>query len=337
MDDLRIGFIGCGTFATGHLWPCLRHAPVEIAWACARGPERAEANMRRFGAEQATTDVGEVLGDDTVAAVFVVGPPAMHHELGLRVLEAGKHLFVEKPAGETLAHALDLQDAARRNGVQCQVGFQKRAALAYRRAREAMTSEAFGGLRLAKVNYAHWRLPDWRTHLTVMSSHGIDLARWFLGDPHEAHVLKRTSADGGSTCVLTLLNESGASAVVNLSSNEPHVQEWVELAGNGELVTVRNLVEYRHWKPAGDPISTFRATEPGVELWHPEFAIPFKTTDSMWLQGYAGEVVDFVQAVLEGRPVSPSIDDGVAAMRIAEAILDAPEGMSQLPIESEAK
>jgi predicted dehydrogenase len=330
--QLRIGFIGCGTHASDVIWPCLRYAPIEVTYACARSPERAERNRRRFGAERATTNVGDVLEDDSVEAVFVVGPAAMHHEIGLRVLRAGKHLFVEKPPADTLAHTLELEDAARGSGVQCQVGFQKRFALAYRLARDAASRPEFGRVRLCKLNYSHWLQPDWRTHLIGMSVHPLDLVRFFMGDAVEAHVLKRSAADGRSTCVLTLLYESGASAVVNLSANDPHVQEWVELSGANQLIAVRNLVEYRHWADGSEGTTTLQMNEAAVAVWHPEFAIPYQQADSMWLQGYAGQVVAFAEAILERRAVSPSIGDGVATMRFVDAIAEAPEGVSELDL-----
>jgi predicted dehydrogenase len=332
-ERLRIGFIGCGGFATGTIWPCLRYAPIEVAYACARRPERAERNASLFGAERATTDVDRILSDDSVLAVFVVGPPDMQHDIGVRALEAGKHLFVEKPPGRSLRDALDLQEAADRSGVQCLVAFQKRFALAYRMARDVAAGDEFGGVRLCKLNYSHWLQPDWRTHLTWMSVHPIDLTRFFLGDPTEAFIMKQSAPDGGNTLVMTALYDSGASAVVNMSANDPHVQEWVELSGANQLISVRNLVDYRHWAEAKDYVTTFRMNEAAMTVWHPEFAIPYRQADSMWLQGYAGEVVEFATAILESRPVESSISDGVAAMRLVEAIDAAPEGITRLDLE----
>lgn len=327
---LRIAFVGCGAFATSTIWPCLRYAPIEVAFACARRLDHAERNRRVFGAEYATTEVRDILDDESVSAVFVIGPPAMQHQVGLQVLNAGKHLFIEKPPGETLQHSLDLESAARRSGVQCQVAFQKRFALAYQMARDTAARPEFGGIRLCKVNYSHWRQSDWRTHLTDMSVHPLDLVRFFMGDPVEAYVLKRSADDGRNICVLTLLYASGASAVVNMSASDPHVQEWVELSGANQLITVRNLIEYRHWVQADEFGSSGQMNASAVGLWHPEFAIPYPQADSMRIQGYAGEVVAFAQAIREGRSVSPSISDGVAVMRLVEAINVAREGVSEL-------
>jgi predicted dehydrogenase len=330
-ERLRIGFIGCGNFATEYIWPCLRYAPIDVLYACARRPDRAERNRKVFGADESTTDIGRILDDEAVEAVFVVGPPAMHHEIGVPVLDAGKHLFIEKPAGDSLQQATALQTAARRAGVQCQVAFQKRFALAYTMARDVALRPEFGGVRLAKINYTFWQQPSWHDQLTMMGSHPIDLVRFFMGDPETAHALKRTD-DGRNTCVLTLQYSSGASAIVNLSAVDPHVQEWVELSGANQLISVRNLVEYRHWADGTDFRKTVVMNDAAINVWHPEFAIPYRQADSMWLQGYAGEVVAFADAILSGREVSPSIDDGVAAFRYAEVIAKAPEGMSELDI-----
>ncbi len=329
---LRIGVIGCGDFATRALWPSLRYASVEIAYACARRPERAYDNARVFGAQRATTNVEEVLADDSVLAVLVIGPPQMHFELGTAALEAGKHLFIEKPPAATLTQTTQLAETARRAGVQCQVGFQKRFAPGYQWARKTAADSRFGPAQLLKINYSHWRMPDWRAHLMTMSVHPIDLARFFLGDPDEAYVLKRTDPNGCSTCVLTLLYSSGPSAVINMSANDPHVQEWVEMSCSNELISVHNLIDYQHWAPGQSPDATKNCFSSAFQAWRPEFAIPYEQADSLWVQGYAGELSSFADAILAKRPVSPSIEDGVAAMRIVDAIAASADGLNVLSL-----
>ncbi len=279
---LRIGVIGCGDFATRALWPSLRHAPVEIVYACARRPERAQHNKRVFGAQKATTNVDEVVADDTVTALLVIGPPQMQYELGTAALRAGKHIFIEKPPAPTLAQTIELAEAARVAAVQCQIGFQKRFAPGYLWARTTAADPEFGSAQLVKINYSHWRMADWRRHLTIMSVHPIDLARFFLGDPDQAYVLKRTEPNGCGTCVLTLLYSSGASAVLNMSANDPHVQEWVEISSSNQLISVRNLVDYQHWPAGQDPAATKNCLQGSFNAWRPEFAIPYQQADSLW-------------------------------------------------------
>ena len=72
----------------------------------------SERNGRSFGARAVYTDAAELLRQEAPDAVMVVGPPQMHHEVGLQVLEAGAHLWTEKPAAPTIAQARELVDAA---------------------------------------------------------------------------------------------------------------------------------------------------------------------------------------------------------------------------------
>ena len=115
-----------------------------------------------------------------------------------------------------------------------------------------------------------------------MSVHPIDLARFFLGDPDQAYVLKRTEPNGCGTCVLTLVYSSGASAVLNMSANDPHVQEWVEISSSNQLISVRNLVDYQHWPAGQDPAATKNCLQGSFNAWRPEFAIPYQQADSLW-------------------------------------------------------
>ena len=81
-----------------------------------------------------------------------------------------------------------------------------------------------------------------------------------------------------------------------------------------------------------DPATTKDCFNSSFRAWHPEFTVPYEQADSLSVQGYAGELSSFADAVLARRPVSPSIEDGVAAMRIVEAIAAAPDGLNVLSL-----
>src|SRR5262249_23940051 len=65
-----------------------------------------------------------------------------------------------------------------------------------------------------------------------------------------------------------------------------------------------------------------------TRTWAPEFSLPDRENDMQILQGYATELIAFAEAIRSGEPVSASIDDGVAAIRMIEGIVAAPEGLS---------
>jgi polar amino acid transport system substrate-binding protein len=97
-----VGVIGAGSFARGVLLPVLKEiSGVELMSICtATGSSAAEA-AGKFGFMQATTDVEELLKGPAIGAVLIATRHGSHADLVCRALEAGKHVFVEKPLALT--------------------------------------------------------------------------------------------------------------------------------------------------------------------------------------------------------------------------------------------
>src|SRR5262245_26404641 len=117
MQTVRLAVVGAGSQCTASLMPGIPYIPeIDLIAVCDLKQDLAERNARRFGARAVHTDLAAMLRQEAPDAVMVVGPPQMHEEIGLQVLEAGAHLFIEKPAAPTIAGAKRLVDAARRAG-----------------------------------------------------------------------------------------------------------------------------------------------------------------------------------------------------------------------------
>ncbi|MFJ5779197.1 Gfo/Idh/MocA family protein [Streptomyces sp. NPDC093094] len=178
-----------------HHYPGLGVRPEPVAVA-EEVPGRAEEAAARFGFASATRDWRDVAADPRVEAVSVTAPNFLHREIGTAMAAAGKHLWIEKPVGLTLADARAVADAAATAGVHGAVGFNYRNAPAVETARELIASGDLG-----TVTHARFRLfsdyaahPDgaltWRYErahggsgvLADLASHGADLARFLLGD-----------------------------------------------------------------------------------------------------------------------------------------------------------
>ncbi|TWS26102.1 Gfo/Idh/MocA family oxidoreductase [Tsukamurella sputi] len=201
---VRVAVIGMGWMGRVHAQAYARvphHYPdgpaVPVLAAVADDvPGRAETFAARFGAGAAHTDWRSVLEDPTIDAVSVTVPNFLHREIGVAVLDAGKHLWIEKPVGLTEADAAAVAEAAVRNDRRTAVGFNYRNAPAVQAAR-AMIADG----RLGAVTHARFRFfsdyaahPDgaltWRYQrdrggngvLGDLGSHGIDLVTYLLGD-----------------------------------------------------------------------------------------------------------------------------------------------------------
>jgi predicted dehydrogenase len=105
---VRLGLIGLGYWGPNLLRAAADLDEVEIAAVCDLDPERLAAQGRRNPALLLTTDIDDVLADESIDGVLLASPVETHHQLALRCLKAGKHVFVEKPMAQTSEQCLDL-------------------------------------------------------------------------------------------------------------------------------------------------------------------------------------------------------------------------------------
>ncbi|MFH8463091.1 Gfo/Idh/MocA family protein [Streptomyces sp. NPDC017991] len=178
-----------------HHFPGLSVRPELIAVAD-EVPGRAEEAAARYGFATAARDWREVAADPRVQAVSVAAPNFLHREIGVAMAEAGKHLWIEKPVGLTADDARAVAGAVTKAGVQGTVGFNYRNAPAVAAARELIASGGIGTvthirIRLFSDYAAHpegaltWRYERERGGSGVLgdlASHGVDLARFLLGE-----------------------------------------------------------------------------------------------------------------------------------------------------------
>lgn len=113
--SVGIGVIGAGMVSHAYLGSIARSPDLTLRALTSQGMLTAQAQAQRYGG--AAMSVGALLADPNVEIVVNLAPPAEHHVLGRRVLEAGKHLYGEKPLATTLADARDLLNLAQARGL----------------------------------------------------------------------------------------------------------------------------------------------------------------------------------------------------------------------------
>lgn len=127
---LGVGFIGAGNFAKSVLLPALgRQADVALTGLCTATGMSGVETGKRHGFRFATTNVDELLADPATQAVFIATQHHTHASFVIRALEAGKHVFVEKPlctTPEDLARIDEVVRSLPRPGPCLMVGFNRR-------------------------------------------------------------------------------------------------------------------------------------------------------------------------------------------------------------------
>lgn len=178
-----------------HHFPGLSLRPHLVAVAD-EVPGRAEEAAARYGFATAARDWRRIAADPRVRAVSIAAPNHLHREIGTAMAEAGKHIWIEKPVGLSAEDARAVAGAAAGAGVQGTVGFNYRNAPAVAAARELIAAGEIGAvthvrIRLFSDYAAHpesaltWRYERERGGSGVLgdlASHGVDLARFLLGE-----------------------------------------------------------------------------------------------------------------------------------------------------------
>lgn len=204
-SDLRIGVVGFGWMGQVHAraYSRLLHhygdaglRPVLVAVADPATDGRAESAVAAYGFSDAHTDWRELVARDDIDVVSVTGPNFVHRDVGVAVAEAGKHLWIEKPAGRGVSETREIARAVAAAGVQSAVGFNYRNAPAVERARALVADGRLGRVQQVAVRMladysAHpdgalsWRFVNATSGSGVLGdlvSHGVDLARYVVGD-----------------------------------------------------------------------------------------------------------------------------------------------------------
>lgn len=316
---IRLGFVGCGNHATQNLYPCLRFADCSLAAACDQQEERRLYAKRHFGAERVYDDFEPMLDSEELDAVIVCGPPDLHEQAALASLKRGLPTLVEKPPASSGNAAKGMREAALVAGKPLMVAFMKRFAQKYALAREISHRPEFGQPRHLLLRYSYnIARTDPHGILYGMGIHAIDLMRFFMGDVAAVSVER----DEACNFAANLRFRSGASGSLIMNRTAPGVTERLELTGEGQSVTVDEVANLTHYQAPEKAWTPF----PGQHL-RPNFPLQTRENDSHFLQGYAGEIIEFVSAVSEKRPPAHStIDDAIAAMRVLDIMASIESG-----------
>jgi predicted dehydrogenase len=244
---IKVGVIGCGQAAVrGHL-PALRHVRgAEVIAVSDTDAHRLKRVADQFGIPRRYGEYAELVDDPQIDAVGVCVPTGSHLEVASAVLDAGKHLFLEKPLALTLAECDELIERAGRATSLTMLGFNMRWHRQAREARALVRRGILGPIRMIRSVFAcHWAsdlvLPEWRKRrelgggaLVDEGAHDFDLWRFLLDrEVEEVYaVTRRDVVDDEVVAVVARMTDGilATSSIVERVSSE-YVVEILGLDG----------------------------------------------------------------------------------------------------------
>ena len=322
MASVRIAVLGAGFMGGTHARAYQKLDDVEIASIYASSPKRAEPLASELGTTW-TDDLDSILSDDSIDAVDISLPTPQHRQATEAVLNAGKHVLLEKPLSLSLEDAEAIVAAADASDRIVMIAHVLRFWPEYVALKNIVDSGELGAPRFVAA-VRRQPPPNWtdsgpNAHLTGgslhdMLIHDFDAANWVLGTPTEAFAYGPVNArSGGRDQAQVLVTYDGASATIEGGSTMP---DSYPFTSRFEVLCDNGAVEY-HFRAGG---RSFEVGEPTNVLTiyrnegDPE-VVEVEQTDP-----YENECAYFIQCVRDGTPADRSTPAAaIAAMRLSLA------------------
>lgn len=255
-----LGVIGAGGFATKVLLPAFREAGVQCHTVASRGGVSAVHAAKKFGFQQATTDLAQILDNDEINTVVIATRHDSHADLVCRALAAGKHVFVEKPlalnAGELQA-VIDAYHAAQRSSSppRLMVGFNRRFAPHVQKIKSLLAGVSEPKSFVLTVNAGAIPADHWLQDRDVGGGriigegcHFVDLLRFLCGFKlanSQAAMLGRHPAmpirDDKLTCLLSFADGSVGTIHYLANGHRSFPKERLEVFCAGRILQLDNF------------------------------------------------------------------------------------------------
>ncbi len=312
---LRVGLLGAGRIAGVHATAISSNPGSTLVAVSDKFPEAAAKLAAQYGCEARDTDA--ILNDPTIDAVLIATSTDTHSDLIERATAAGKSVLCEKPVDLSLERARVCQKNAA--GKTVMIGFNRRFDPNFGALKAAVDAGEIGKPELLSIT-SFDPAPPPVAYIKVsgglfrdMMIHDFDMANFIMGEaPVSVYAAGSSIVDpeiGAAgdvdTAIVTLTYADGRVAVIKNSRRAVYgYDQRVELLGSTGLLQAQNMLEN----------TVVKSTTAGVTGAKPTYFFLER-----YMPAYAAEWAAFVNAVNGGTALPVTLDDGVAALAMAEA------------------
>ncbi len=323
--------IGVGMHPEQKVAPAIGLTPdAELIAVLSRDQGRADAFAEAHGAEVGYSNLGELMADSRVDAVFVASPNSLHVEHTVQTARAGKHVLSEKPMATSVADALTMVRECRANGVKLGLGFELRFHPAHLLARDLVSEGKLGRVRLVQGHWGRgergepehlprtglrgwWEDPQAMGGGSVIMGLGVhvfDLVRFIM----QQEVIEAVAMTDGQTDAQPLEHiastalrlEDGAIANISCGRMLPDTLNDFTVYGTDGRFTGRATL----WEARTGEVEVVSETVNRTESWQYDY-----------LANFVAELDDFHSAIREDREPKGTGVDGLRSTEINAAVI----------------
>jgi predicted dehydrogenase len=242
---IRIGVVGLGYWGPNLARNFDRLPEAGLTWLCDASEEARARWGEQFPEARVTGDLDDLLADGDLDAVAVATHVPSHAELAQRVLQAGKHCFVEKPLAQSVAEAEAVVEAARAASKVLMVGHLLEYHPGVERLRELIDEGELGDVRYVYSNRLNLgKLRSDENALWSLGAHDVSVLLRLAGEePYECRAVGESYVNEGVEDVVFgyLRFPSGLAAHMHLSWLDPHKERRFTVVGSRRMATFDDI------------------------------------------------------------------------------------------------
>ena len=317
---MRVGVVGLGYWGPNIARNFDRLPGADLRWICDAREESIERFAPQVPGARATRELDDLLGDPELEAIAITTPVPTHAELALRVIEAGKHCFVEKPLAQSVEAAEEVAAAAERVGVVLMVGHLLEYHPGVERLKEIADSGELGDLHYVYSNRLNLgKIREDENALWSLGAHDVSVVLRLAGEePSDCSAIGESYMRPGVEDVVFcyLRFPSGLAAHLHLSWLDPHKERRFTVVGSKRMATFDDMEIERkvtvYDKGFDQDFSSYgEYIARSGDVWSPRIS----NEEPLRI-----ECRHFLECVREGHEPLSGVDSGVRVVRVLEGL-----------------
>ena len=310
MEKLKVGIVGAGYIGGVHATLLAKDERVSVSMVHDLLVERAQQIARSTGARIAES-IDELIND--VDAVYVTTPNTMHTAIAMAAIDAGKHVFCEKPMATSIEDARTIFDAASRTSAVFQVGHNRRFAPVYATLKKMLAASGPAHSAHVKMNRGELINPAWVADSEITGGflyettiHMFDMMRFLFGEVSSIDAIGSSHEypeTDDFSAVLRFENGMHATLASSADASWLFPFERVEVFCHHATITTREMESISYSE--------------GLDGAHRTRSMQQLSKEEKW--GYAQEDRAFLDSIVFGAAVPVTAFDGFKSVELVDA------------------
>lgn len=254
-----LGIIGSGNFTKATILPVLSKLKANIKYLSSSSGLSGTLLAKKFDVPYSTTNNDDILNDSEVNAIVITTRHHAHARLCMAALQAGKHVFVEKPLALSLEEIKDIIEVYEKSGKTLTVGYNRRFSPFIQNIKQKLGSLNFPINVVATINAGEIPANHWTQNMNIgggriigEACHFIDLITFLSGSLVASVVMNsmgENPQENTDNATILLKYHNGSTGVINYFSNgnKAYSKERIEVYSQGKTMVIDNFRKSKYY------------------------------------------------------------------------------------------